>query len=269
MSGKWNRRDKLESSNQICYVYNSPIMLSDVIGLAEENFCCPNKIVVNFTRSLKISTEELKELDDSLKKEWENYMRVHHKNAKVKDEALTKKGRREMKDIPYPVAVSDKGIANEVEGEPINGYWGKIWLGTLTLKCAKSSREYNVQSGGRAKDFNGNHQYGTTAPKSGKGFVQPFIKTTGSIAGFRIYQIPPKGKNKNVRAWYDNRFDLLIHLAPLFIPAHGDKEEIRQTGSHGCVSLHTLEDWESLKGNITKCNADIPIEIKGIAGYPV
>ncbi len=31
----------------------------------------------------------------------------------------------------------------------------------------------------------------------------------------------------------------------------------------------TLEDWESLKGNITKCNADIPIEIKGIAGYPV
>ena len=117
LSGKWNRRDKLESGNQICYVYNSPIMLSDVIGLAEENFCCPNKIVVNFTRSLKISTEELKELDDSLKKEWENYMRVHHKNAKVKDEALTKKGRREMKGIPYPVVVSDKGIANAVEGE--------------------------------------------------------------------------------------------------------------------------------------------------------
>lgn len=69
--------------------------------------------------------------------------------------------------------------------------------------------------------------------------------------------------------YYQDRFDLLIHLAPLFIPAHGDKEEIRQTGSHGCVSLHTLEDWESLKGNITKCNADIPIEIKGIAGYPV
>ncbi len=269
--GRWLRRDPMGEAggaNLCCYVRNN-FKLLDYLGLKSDSGSsqsCPiARVEIHLYQEEKISSAGLEKIDADNRELWNAFVESGEmpKNG-IHDPALVE----EFVDTTYPIANPEKTILKPGRVKSRKGYWGSIWTGDLILHYSEKCntvpfRKYSVQSGGRASGFEGSESNGTTAPVSGKGSVDPEIKQEwGTIRGYRIYN--EINKEKTVWKWTDDRTALLIHLAPLFVPAYTDKQgkhkaEIRQTGSHGCVSLLDLQSWYDLEKEFGQCAQQKPV----------
>ena len=263
LMGRWIGRDMLEKYHLIMnlYSYNSnKVAAIDTLGL-ETQTCCPKEIIADFSTFTPYQDANLEDLDDELREEWRNNPQYDFEDA-----ALTSSYRKRHKN-PYPVDENDATKSKNSTKNKKYGYYGGIWDGTLILKFDPKNKceqkEYDIQAGGRADGYQGSSK-NTTAPVAGNGRVSTELKQTGKIAGYRIGV-----SSSDLIHWYDNRSDILIHLAPLFIPGSPEK---RHRGSHGCVSLRDSSQWDELAKHMTACKklrkSSIPITIKGAEGYP-
>ena len=242
-------------ANLRCYVKNLPLHRSDIRGLCIE--CCPEKLMVYFDSKTTQAEAQLAQHDEQNTARWES-LPEEIKQRPLADPALSPG----YKGKPYPHG----GEKRQTTKSPYYGYWGDLWDGTLTVvyKGGACKRTYEVQAGGRASKYEGKERNNTTAPVAGSGYVNTNLDRGRMIVGFSVR---PEAGGDGI--WYDNRSEIKIHLAPLFVPAVGTMAEIRQRGSHGCISLKRREDWHDLEKRLKACKGKkIKLKIDGIKDYP-
>lgn len=180
---------------------------------------------------------------------------------RFRDKALT---RRRMQSHPYAFMWSrrqkrhtHKNILwkQEYEKNPggedgISGYHGSVYRGTLTLHYDNGipPLKFPVQAGGRARHFHGTEEF--TAPIVPEGATaRLYTDMYGhTIKGFFISCLGRQA----IPQFSDTRTDIMLHLATVAIPGETEESTVRHTGSHGCISVHTLQDWEIISAELRK-----------------
>ena len=240
------------------YITNFPIFMVDVLGLADNKICCPNKVVVTYEY---IYGGSLEDEDEEILRKWLDGDREQPLN----DNALVSNRNKEYANYPYTVLYNDFSenkiekifsenkplldIVKPIKQRNRTKYHGVVAIGTLEAqfdnKCCTPIR-FEIQSGGRAASYNGVNADTTAAPK-GKGVISTRIHEGSKIKGFLIRM----QKANKWGEWGKNRSELMIHLAPK-TGIYG----VRQTGSHGCISTKNEEGWKLFVDAMSKCGKE-------------
>lgn len=124
-----------------------------------------------------------------------------------------------------------------------SGYLGHVYRGKVIFHYDKEGVPpliFPVQSGGRAYHYFGSD--GRTAPSIPEGMsARLYPDFHGySINGFYISCLGRKAIPK----FTEDRDSILLHLALIAVPGETEETTIRNTGSHGCISIKDLRDWK-------------------------
>lgn len=127
--------------------------------------------------------------------------------------------------------------------EGFSGYLGHVYRGKITFHYDKEGVPpliFPVQSGGRAYHYYGSD--GRTAPSIPEGMTARIYPDFHgySINGFYISCLGRKAIPK----FTEDRDSILLHLALIAVPGETEETTIRNTGSHGCISIKDLRDWK-------------------------
>ncbi len=127
--------------------------------------------------------------------------------------------------------------------EGFSGYLGHVYRGKVLFHYDKEDVPpliFPVQSGGRAYHYFGKD--GRTAPSIPEGMTARIYPDFHgySINGFYISCLGRKAIPK----FTEDRDSILLHLALISVPGETEETTIRNTGSHGCISIKDLRDWK-------------------------
>ena len=136
------------------------------------------------------------------------------------------------------------------EDRGLFGYHGHVQLGTITIHYSENvpPLHFDIQSGGRANAFTA--QQDTTAPILKEGSrARLYTDCHGrTIKGFLISTL---GREK-LPQFDEHRSDIMLHLAPISVPGETPESTKRQIGSHGCISVLKLQDWQTIYSELRK-----------------
>lgn len=207
-----------------------------------------------------LSAEELEAEDKEHARMLDEQRTRKVKWRRFKDPALV---RRRPRNIPYPFIwdwrrrqhistdLRDKEACAKGWLQPgRSGYLGHVYCGTVTLHYPEGvpPLSFSVQSGGRAKHFLGEADF--TAPIVPEGATaRIFPDCRGyTINGFFITCLGRAGIPK----FCDNRSNILLHLAPVSVPGETEATTLRSSGSHGCISMKNLQQWNTVVAELRK-----------------
>ena len=141
-------------------------------------------------------------------------------------------------------------LRNPAAADGVSGYLGHVHRGILTLHYGDNipPLRYQVQTGGRARHFHGTED--STRPIVPEGYTaRLYTDLFGhSIKGFFISCL---GRNA-IPQFSDTRSDIMLHLATIAVPGETEESTRRHNGSHGCISVLRLKDWETISSELRK-----------------
>lgn len=139
---------------------------------------------------------------------------------------------------------------NPASQDGVSGYHGSVHRGILTLHYPDNIPPliFNVQAGGRARNFHGEGD--STAPIVPEGSTaRLYTDLMGhNIHGFFISCLGRQA----IPQFSESRTDIMLHLATVAVPGETEESTVRHTGSHGCISVLNLADWEIISSELRK-----------------
>lgn len=158
--------------------------------------------------------------------------------------------RRKKQHTHYNYIWKQEYLRDPEQADGISGYLGHVQRGTLTLHYPDNipPLRYQIQAGGRARHFHGTGD--STSPVVPEGLTaRLYTDLFGhTIKGFFISCL---GRSA-IPQFSDTRSDIMLHLATVAVPGETEESTIRHNGSHGCISVLSLRDWEIISSELRK-----------------
>lgn len=236
-------------------------------GARQEDWCAPERraakvsyIDVVFTHQ-GASAEELEQEDITHARTLDQLARDRVSWRYFRDKALRRQNRRtcplayqwnrrKRQHTHYNCIWKQEYLSNPGQADGVSGYLGHVQHGTLTLHYPDKlpPLRYQVQAGGRARHFHGTGD--STCPVVPEGLTaRLYTDLLGhTIKGFFISCL---GRSAIPR-FCDTRSDIMLHLASIVVPGETEENAIRLNGSHGCISVRRLRDWEIISSELCK-----------------
>lgn len=211
-----------------------------------------NRVEVLFTHR-GLNAEELEAEDAEFARQLDNLRQERINWRKFRDAALVRPrlrgcpssfqwNRREKRHLSNNLVYK---MNEEQNGPGHSGYLGHIYHGFVTLHYDQPDvppLRFPIQSGGRSYQYRGSGA--DTVPVIPEGMqarIYPDLHGY-SINGFYISCMGRKAIPK----FCEDRTEIMLHLALVAVPGETEAETKRCSGSHGCISLKSLSDWQTI-----------------------